>query len=46
MEALSAVRSMEDWAEATRRIDYHFGTGRGPSPHRPPPGSHPERRDK
>ncbi|GII54293.1 hypothetical protein Pth03_26820 [Planotetraspora thailandica] len=26
VEALSAVRSMEDWAEATRRIDYHFGT--------------------
>ncbi|MEU4515121.1 hypothetical protein AB0G05_36955 [Nonomuraea wenchangensis] len=26
MEALSAVRSMEDWAEGTRRIDYHFGT--------------------
>ncbi|MGV9386930.1 radical SAM protein [Nonomuraea sp. NPDC003707] len=26
VEALSAVRSMDDWAEATRRIDYHFGT--------------------
>ncbi|MFC4118969.1 hypothetical protein [Nonomuraea zeae] len=26
VEALSAVRSMEDWAEATRRIGYHFGT--------------------
>ncbi|MGR6914363.1 hypothetical protein ACU635_08925 [[Actinomadura] parvosata] len=26
VEALSAVRSMKDWAEATRRIGYHFGT--------------------
>ncbi|WP_214410885.1 radical SAM protein [Sphaerisporangium fuscum] len=26
VEALSAVRSMEDWSEATRRIDRHFGT--------------------
>ncbi|MEV0633072.1 hypothetical protein [Nonomuraea wenchangensis] len=26
VETLSAVRSMQDWAEATRRLDYHFGT--------------------
>ncbi|MEV4076657.1 hypothetical protein [Nonomuraea fuscirosea] len=26
MEALSAIRSMEDWGQATQRIDYHFGT--------------------
>jgi hypothetical protein len=26
VETLSSVRSMRDWAEATRRIDYHFGS--------------------
>ncbi|MGW0587027.1 radical SAM protein [Streptosporangium sp. NPDC002607] len=26
VDALTPVRSMRDWAEATRRIDYHFGT--------------------
>lgn len=26
VEALSSVRSFRDWAEATRRIDYHFGS--------------------
>ncbi|WP_043635509.1 radical SAM protein [Nonomuraea candida] len=38
VEALSAVRSMEDWAEATRRIDRHFGTPevRHRIDHRPP----------
>ncbi|MGI5271711.1 radical SAM protein [Nonomuraea sp. CA-218870] len=27
VEALSSIRSMRDWAEATRRIDLHFGSG-------------------
>ncbi|MFI6995754.1 hypothetical protein [Nonomuraea wenchangensis] len=26
VETLSAVRSMQDWAEAARRLDHHFGT--------------------
>jgi organic radical activating enzyme len=26
-ETLSSVHTMKEWAEATRRIDYHFGTG-------------------
>ncbi|WP_214102572.1 radical SAM protein [Acrocarpospora catenulata] len=26
VETLSPVRSMHEWAEATRRIDYHFGS--------------------
>ncbi|WP_440066697.1 radical SAM protein [Streptosporangium sp. OZ121] len=26
VETLSAIRSMRDWAEATRRLDHHFGS--------------------
>ncbi|GHF05731.1 MULTISPECIES: radical SAM protein [Streptomyces] len=26
VETLSAVRTMQDWAEAVRRMDYHFGS--------------------
>lgn len=26
-QTLSPVRTMKEWAEATRRIDYHFGSG-------------------
>ncbi|MEV4759582.1 radical SAM protein [Micromonospora sp. NPDC049559] len=45
-EALAGVRTMAEWAGATRRIDYHFGTPevRARIDRRPEPQSSPNRR--